>query len=1156
MKRILLTSLVLIFILSVIPLNAFAADVEIVSGKDVILICEEADSVTIGGIEFSAAQQLSFKAFITVSDCTSEYSYIYLNGNKLKKLVDGLNEIEIDSGELNQENNELKIMLGAGNATYDENIIYGSVNADDIAVESVSFSGTVFDSPKAVNYYLPISGQSGFNVIEKEYSGKISVGDGWSADTGLGGSTPNTPVSVGFLFDKPDENGVFIIDSTQIPDGKQTVTFSKDGKTVSEKEIIIDNKKPVISFSVKNGATLSCFDKFEYSVDDITTSDINLYLDGKAVDTVDLKTLSSGNHSVMVTATDKAGNASTESVVFNITDRKYNVVFNEKSVTMSVYGEADVYTGALLTDIRMYENRLGTVDQNYLRSDNEVLVSFDDKAELTTSAIGNTVPYHSFVVNTSGVKEDSVIVSYTGETGNGSDIVLKAWNYKNEEWDEIATVENGESVSVKVSLEEYSYKDKIRVNAIPKLVYNGSESIIWNSDTQYYSRFDDLNAFYYKINEFAVEQYNDGKIGYYVHTGDLVDQTNAGDETAHSEYTVASNAQKILDDALVPNGVVSGNHDVVHETADYSYYWKYFGENRYENFDWYGGNLNNNMHHYDLVSIGAYDFVFLYLGCYNETEADTIAWANAVCEAYPDRNVIICTHEYILPSGAYSSERSEIIWDEIIVPNENVIMILCGHNPGVCDQMHQVGDSDRYVLEILADYQFAELGVGPEHVLNNCTCDGEGYIRLMSFNEAGQVISTTYSVTAADYDVDPYNYYPSYLDSFVYDIDFIPADRSIKTLDFNVIYNTECVGQIGDNDISLAGEDAFFAEIKGAAESVYSKVYVLNEYKTDYSADKPREYETVTKEKVGFNGLVNVSENFRMNEENTVPDEDYITVGLDLLPDDATLLYKTSGGTIIDKVINENGGVSITHESASGNNWLTLAANINKQIDVSEYDRLYFGVTANKNAKWNIYVNFQGKELNFSQNKDIASLFGYVNSLPSDITGTWNGYIELDSFISGKQTLNSIYLVTATPEETVTFDYLFLAKSDGSKIRFITDENTSIAFDGAEGTELSLPGDPYKQGYKFDGWYTSADGGEKIQNNVTFGEDVIEIYARFSEYETETADIKTYNTEINMERPAVGKIIFVCASFLIMVGVVIALLFKIKKSGKKNGEKK
>ena len=601
----------------------------------------------------------------------------------------------------------------------------------------------------------------------------------------------------------------------------------------------------------------------------------------------------------------------------------------------------------------------------------------------------------------------------------------------------------------------------------------------------------------------------------------------------------------------MPNGVVSGNHDIVHTEADYSYYWKYFGEDRYKDFDWYGGSLNNNMHHYDLVSLGAYDFVFMYLGCYMETQDETIAWANAVCEAYPDRNVVICTHEYLLPSGAYSSDRSQVIWDEIIVPNENVVMVLCGHNEGVCDQLKQVGDTDRYVLEILADYQFAELSAGPQHVLNGCTCDGEGYVRLMSFNDAGQLISTTYSPVAENYDIYPYNYYPSYSDSFVYDLDLIPADRSIKTVEFNATYNPKKVGAVGEDDISLKGSEAFYAVIENGEEDLLSKTYVLREYEVDYKADKRVNKESAPADKVYSGGYSNVSENFRMNEKNEFPTEDFITVGLNLMPEKAESLYQTSGSNIFEKSVSENRAVTITHEKNSSATWVTLANSVNQSINVDEYDRIYFGVTADKNAKWNIYVNFAEKEVNFSQNKDVAKLFGYVNSSPSDIQGTWNGYIDLSDIVSGKQTVRSIYLVTATPGQTVTFDYLFLGKSDGGKVKFITDDTTSIAYEAKVGEKIALPGDAFKQGYTFDGWYTAKEGGEKITDAVAVSTEVTEVYARFVKNDAVENTVKTYNAEINLERPAVGKIIFVIASLLMMLIVVIVLLVKIKNGKKK-----
>ena len=454
------------------------------------------------------------------------------------------------------------------------------------------------------------------------------------------------------------------------------------------------------------------------------------------------------------------------------------------------------------------------------------------------------------------------------------------------------------------------------------------------------SSIPDSNEFYYKVNKYAAEEYKKGNIGYCVHTGDLVDQTFLGDEIAHTEYTVADKAQDILDEALVPNGVVSGNHDVVHETADYSYYYKYFGEDRYKDFDWYGGSLNNNMHHYDLVSIGAHDFVFLYLGCYKEAEEDTIAWANAVCQKYPNRNVVICTHEYLLPSGEYSGDRAEVIWDKIIVPNNNVVMVLCGHNDGVCNQLHQVGDSDRYVLEILADYQFCELGVGPQHVLNGYNCDGEGFVRLMTFNEAGQVITSTYSPVAEEYGANPNNFFPSYADSFAYDLKLVQADRSIKTTEFNVV-NPDEIGALCDEPVNVKKYDAFYAEVKNNDKTEYSKVYVVDSYESEYSASA-HNYETPEYEKVFVTGYENVSENFRYNEKNTFPNNPAIEIGLNLLPDDINKLIKASGTSSYVLENAENGGYKITHEQVASTHWITFANNIYQQVDLSEYDRLYF----------------------------------------------------------------------------------------------------------------------------------------------------------------------------------------------------------------------
>lgn len=1154
MKKLLSIVLCLILVLPCFSFIVVADQVTVISGNATIS-CSGADTLSLGNNKYSAGASFDFTVTITVTGCERSGSAILLNNKKIADLADGENVITLNTSSLVENDNEIKIFLGHGGGTYTESLVYGTYNLDDISVTSVEFSGINASTPKKLNLYMPIEGASGTEIKTSSYVTPIAVGDGWFAETNLGGSTPNVPVAVGFVFEIPDADNIFAVDTTKIPDGKYTAEFTASGNKVETRNYIVDNTAPEISFSVENGSTVSQLDTIECKIDDATAVDYELKVDGRIARKIDVPKLTIGSHTAFVTAVDEAGNTTSKVLLFNVSNDAYTAEIKDNKLTVKTNGTASLYSGSLLKEIYMYENRLGAAGQDYLRNSDEVLVSFNDKAELVTSAIGNSLPYQSFVINTAEAKDETAVVSYTGETGNGSDIVLKAWNYKESRWDEIASVESGKSVSVEVALEQYSKNGKMRVNAYPDIVYNGSDTILWNSDTQYYSRYEALNELYFKINEYAVDNYNDGNIGYCVHTGDLIDQAHMGDTIAHAEYKVADKAQDILDKANVPNGVVSGNHDIKHDTADYSYYYNYFGEDRYEDFDWYGGSLNNNMHHYDLVSIGAYDFVFMYIGNYKEIEADTLAWANAVCEAYPTRNVVICTHEYILPSGAYSGDRAEIFWNEVIVPNENVVMVLCGHNDGVCDQLHQVGDSDRYVLEVLADYQFADLGDGGNgitYVENNCTLDGEGFIRLMTFSEAGQVVSNTYSPAA-----DMYNYYPSYSDSFVYDIELIPASRSICTKEFNVLTNIDSIKSIGKEEIDLSDCEACYVSIVDGDNAYNSKVFVLDEYESNYEIPKVEEFKPEEPERISIGGYENVNENFRFGEENKRPDSSYVTVGLDLL--DCKSLTRTSGSKSYSAKIGDDGSITINHKAGdAGENWITLANYIQGgNIDVSEYDRIYFGVTANESIKWNIYVNFAGKEINFSQNKEIATMFGYVNQTPSDITGTWNGYIDLSDILSGKQTVKSIYLVSATPDATVKFDYLFLGKSTGGKVKFVTSDTIASATEAKIGDKIDLPASPYKFGYSFDGWYTAKEGGEKLENSIVVKEGVTEVYACFSPLNKAKREVKIYNEEAelkqldNNEQPTDSRWYFVIASVVFLLVAVIVLVVKILNSKKK-----
>ncbi len=1148
MKRFFCFLLCAMFFILCFPFSAVIAEGEILSGVATVSF-SGADLMKINGVEYASADNgFDFDIIITVSGCEDKENTVYLNGISLGCMVDGENIFSVNTSKLVDGENSISIKLSNGTDVYDETDVYGSFNLDDIVVKSVVFEGFVISAPTDVDLFLPVVGAAGNTVSRIAYKTDISMGDGWFADTGLGGSTPNTPVSTSFVFQKPDLSGMFSFDSSALADGTYKAEFFAAGKSLGTKDISVDNNSPDVVFSVENNARVESNSIIAYSVTDANTCDISLTVDGKKAIKIDCSRLSVGPHTATVTAVDAVGFTTVKTLLFDVVDStKLDVTVGEKTVTMTAYEDAKIYGAQLLTDIRMFHNRIGEFDMKSLRCEDEVQLSFDDKAEIVTSAVGNTLPYQSFVVNTRDAKDNKVLVSYTGTTGNGADIVLKAWNYDTKSWHTIAKTKSGVPVTVEMSLEGYSKSDKMRINAMPYLLTNGSDTVFWNSDTQYYSRYEDLNDVYYRINEYAVELYNKGEIGYYVHTGDLIDQTTVGDETALKEYAVADKAQKILEDAKVPHGIVSGNHDIKHTTADYSYYWKFFGEERYKDFEWYGGSLNNNMHHYDLVTIGAYDFVFLYLGCYMEDNAETVAWANAVCKAYPERNVIICTHEYMSASGVYLSERSTNIWDRIVVPNENVKMILCGHYEGVCDQLHQVEGTDRYVLEILADYQFAEMGVDPQHVENGCTCDGEGFVRLMSFTESGQLVSTTYSPTN-----DVYNFFPSYQDSFVYDLDLIPADRSICTTDFNVAYNTKYLGEFGKEEIDLSHYGAFYATF-GEGDSVdISAVYVLDKYKTgDKTANDPHNY-TTEFPRVSAGGLTNVSENFVRPDRGDKLDLSLVENGQNLLPSNNSQLIWSSGSKDYTNTVNADGSLTVKHESGNNATWLTQMFYLNKSIDLQKYNRLYFGVTTSKDTKWNLYINFPTKSINFSQ--ELYEMFGYVNAVPSDIQGSWQGYIDLTDLVPNETKILSVYLVTATPGADVTFDYYFLGHSDAGKVRFITDENTVTARENNVGQTINAPADPYKTGYTFDGWYTAKDGGEKISFPMTINSASTDVYARFVKNE-QTTGARYIDTEILMERAPISKIILIVGSILCVIFMTTFLLVKKAKSKPKKAEK-
>ncbi|MDD4164692.1 MAG: InlB B-repeat-containing protein [Eubacteriales bacterium] len=1097
---------------------------------------------------------------ISVTGCESKKCSVSLNGTVIGYLAEGDSSFNFSGNMLIDGKNEIKVLLTAGSETFDGSKKYGEYNLDDIIIKSVSIKLGVQDaeSPSEMIRYMPVSDSADVTPSLSQYSENQQVGDGWNNETKLGGSTPNVPLYIDYVFEKPSTDiTYFSINTTEFEDGIYDIDLYINDSVIETRKIKIDNTAPELKLSFNNGDVIANSNIIKFTAVDEMAVTLNAEVDNIPVtgNSLSLKSFTEGSHNLYLIATDSLGNKVERMYTFFVerTIPDYSLVNNNGTATLTIPANANakIYSVDLIGRINMYFNRIGPYSMTGLRSSDEVLASFADKQDVVTEAVGNSIPYQSFVVET-GENTGDAVISYSGETGSSEDILLQGWNYKKSSWDTLARAESGVSISFMANIATYSKDGKMRIKASPYIISNGSDTMLWLSDPQYYSRYSDLNQFYTDIMNYAKNEYITGNIAYVANTGDIVDQTEAGDAEARKQFSVASGAQAILDKALIPNGVVSGNHDIKHDKADYTYFCEYFGSKRYEDFEWYGGNYKNNTHHYDLISMGNYDFLLLYLGCYDEASTDTVEWANAVIRSYNERNVIILTHEYILPSGKFQSDRAEVIWNEIVVPNENVKMVLCGHSPGAADQLRRVEGTDRYVLEILADYQYAELNNEVKHVENNCTCDGEGFIRLMSFNEAGQVISTTYSPSA-----DKYNYYPSYVDSFVYDLELIPSVRSIRTTTFNVGVNIKEEGVFGVDKINLPDSDGLFAVITEDDIEYTTEILTLRNKVVTYPVIADTKNYDRNHERYEIIGMRGVYPSLRRGESNTKPSEKLVETGLDLIPSETNKTKRLSGVADYIPTYTEDGRYTVKFNADSVNTWVTTGLSVNKKVDISTYNRLYFGVTTDMSAKWNITVNFSGGySINFSQS--LYELFGYDDyCVPSDIQGTWQGYIPLDKYLKfdSEITVTGVYFTAATTGTPVTFDYFFLGRSLGEEVLFITEEDITYSIDVLSGEKVEQIPNPKKNGYVFTGWFTDSEGGEAVNFPAKIGNDGLTVFARFTKKDSvnTNAGAVFFNNEVEI-LPGTDYNEMVIYSFIcltLLAGIIAALVSTIRHKKKK-----
>ncbi|TDD64718.1 hypothetical protein E1262_27360 [Jiangella aurantiaca] len=560
------------------------------------------------------------------------------------------------------------------------------------------------------------------------------IGGGTVALTGV----VTEPADVSYRLDGGDPvslgrvDGTFDAQLTDVPTGTHTVevTAETDGGSAETEtvEFSVDATGPEITVrSPLDGGT---YDGVTVTVDVVAddpagVESLELLLDGEPISdgaVIDPEAVTDGEHTLVATATDTLLNTSTKTVTFTTSGNQPDPPAGPAPAD----GATDVPPGAAELSVTATDPAGDVLDVEFKRGyegDGAAVVrdgsstnarpgrgTGDPAADAAAIAVADgesattnaeaAYPFQQFEVAVpADVGATRFTVEWTGEVPRGHRAELSVWNHTTRSWQLLAEGDGGQPLTLSGAAR---VDETVREGAAQVLVQDAGAAVIddddvvsfaWMSDTQWYSNKEPET--YQKMVDWVITNRAAKDLGYGVHTGDIVQTPNAAIEWAR-----ASEIMRTWDDAGFPYGVVPGNHDDV-GGGEYRPYREHFGADRYEDNPWYGGTVADNVQHYDLLSTPKADFLVMYLDW--TLDDGEIAWANEVIRAHPDHNVIVATHWYIGAGGAFTGPGQRI-FDEVVVPNENVDLVLCGHIHNTAYNIKHLDDG-RVVVEVLYDTQ-------------------------------------------------------------------------------------------------------------------------------------------------------------------------------------------------------------------------------------------------------------------------------------------------------------------------------------------------------------------------------------------------------------------------------------------------------------------
>ncbi len=694
----------------------------------------------------------------------------------------------------------LRFWAGTYGATVDEYLL-PDANREDFTVKNLALkliNGNIY-YPKAIG------------PDNEDTSTKTNLSTDYETVHYIGDSTGMCPyMDVSFTIPSSEVTAVGTqVDTTKLSDGEHILKVT-NGTSTKEVTFIVDNKAPEIELGVNDGDVLRGNITLNPKVTETNTLDeFVVTLDGEQISDVYETTsyaLGDGVHTIAAFAKDAAGNETTKSASFTVEGAQITIISG---------GTSDVTDNSA----SLYLN---------VKSDNSDTTTTFYKAEkidtdsIKTNTSEGILPYIQYTVNVPDVKDDEIIAAnWNGEASNSDGThagTMYVLNTASNKWDEIAKADEKGNIKEASFTAANHVKDGNATiivqctadSALPELdtvtdkkkdnnaSWDGTNvpedydfCFAWETDTQYYA--EEWQHHFTNINNWIVNNKDERKIKYVIHTGDIVD-----DVDMTYEWENADAAMGILDKAGMPYGVLGGNHDVVAGLADYENYYKYFGENRFASQPTYGGTYQNNKGHYDLISEGGQDFIIVYMSW--NIYQDEIDWMNQVLSQYSDRKAILCFHTYTnvkQSNGTYLDYYGQLVNKYVVKKNPNVFAVLNGHYHGSSYETAMFDDdgdgrNDRTVYQICTDYQSGFEG-------------GNEYIKFLYFDlDNNKIYMNSYSPC-----MDDFNYYDTELhtlnvegasatgvDQMVLDVDFDTKEQKILEKSFSAyVYTNEELGK-------------------------------------------------------------------------------------------------------------------------------------------------------------------------------------------------------------------------------------------------------------------------------------------------------------------------------------------------------------------------